>query len=261
MTVSENGVPVQGLTVTTEGAASGGKPGTVLLIDRSDSMHGASLQSAVQAARAFVAAHSSTEPIGIMYFAPSATVAAPVTTDTAVLDRALGSVPPTQPGTHIMDAASAALAQLRAAGTTEGTLVILSDGQDTGSTTTEAQLANQAAAQHVGIYTVGMQDASFVGTTLQSLAAESGGSYLPTSPAGVVSRLPARDCELLNGRNRLRHRASRFPTVDDRRAAPEHHHRGDRRRRRLGADAQARRGQCARGRVPPARRCCHGPRA
>jgi tight adherence protein B len=187
MTVTENGLPVTGLTVTTEGAASGGRPGTMLLIDRSDSMHGASLQSAINAARAFVAAHSSSEPVGIMYFAPTATVAAAPTTDTAALDRALATVPPTLPGTHIMDAASTALAQLRAAGATEGTLVILSDGQDTGSTTTEARLANQAAAQHVGIYTVGMQDQSFVGTTLQSLAAESGGSYLTTTPAGVVS--------------------------------------------------------------------------
>jgi tight adherence protein B len=186
MTVQENGQPVKDLTVTTAGAASGGIPGTVLLIDHSRSMSGAPLQSAVAAARAFVAAHNPNQPLGVIYFAQTPTVAAPVTRNQALLTQALAHVPTTAAGTHIMDAANAALAQLRAAGVTEGTLVLLSDGQDTGSSTTEAQLANAAQAAHVGIYTIGMQDPSFAGSTLQSLASEAGGSYLTTNPAGVV---------------------------------------------------------------------------
>jgi tight adherence protein B len=198
MTVNENGLPVKGLTVTVQGAASGGRPGTVLLIDHSRSMTGAPLDSAVAAARAFVASHSSTEPIGIIYFAQNQTVASPLTTDTAALQQALAHVPATHSGTHIMDASSAALAQLKAAGTTEGTLVILSDGQDTGSSTSEAQLANTAAAQHVGVYTIGMHDPTFDGTTLQSLAAESGGSYVATNPTSVVPLFQQLGAQLSN---------------------------------------------------------------
>jgi tight adherence protein B len=198
MTVNENGLPVNGLTVTVQGAASGGKPGTILLIDHSNSMSGAPLDSAVAAARAFVAAHSSAEPIGIMYLAQRPTIAVPLTTNKAALEQALAKVPATHSGTHIMDAASSAIAQLRAAGMTEGTLVILSDGQDTGSSTSEAQVANAAAAQHVGIYTIGMQDASFDGGTLQSLAAESGGSYLTTTPSGAAALFQQLGTQLSN---------------------------------------------------------------
>jgi len=198
ITVDENGQQVKGLTVTAQGAASGGVPGTMLLIDRSRSMAGAPLQSAVSAARAFVAEHSSTEPIGLIYFAQHPTIVSPPTTNTAALQQALATVPKTIAGTHIMDAASVALAQLRAAGTTEGTLLLMSDGQDTGSTASEAQVANQAQAQHVGVYTVGMQDPSFDGSTLQSLAAESGGSYLTTTPAGAVALYQRLGNELSN---------------------------------------------------------------
>ena len=76
---------------------------------------------------------------------------------------------------------------LHAAGVTDGAIMILSDGQDTGSKISESNLANLAQLDGVHIYTFGMQDPSFDGSTLQSLASESGGSYAPTSPTTVVA--------------------------------------------------------------------------
>ena len=187
VTVAENGTAVQGATVTPIGGSSGQKTGAVLLIDRSWSMNGAPDQAAVQAARAFVAERNPNEPVAIIYFAQTPIVAAPLTTDSQTLDKALASVPKRQSGTRIMDAAGRAISMLHAAGVTAGTIMILSDGQDTGSKISESNLSNLAQADNVHIYTFGMQDPSFDGSTLQSLASESGGTYTPTSPTAVVA--------------------------------------------------------------------------
>lgn len=187
VTVTENGTAVQGATVTPIGGSSGQKTGVVLLIDRSWSMNGAPDQSAIEAARAFVAERNPSEPVAVIYFAQTPIIAAPLTTNSSTLDNALASVPKRQSGTLIMDAAARAIGMLHAGGVTDGTIMILSDGQDTGSKVSESQLANLAQLDNVHIYTFGMQDPSFDGSTLQSLASESGGTYVPTSPTAVVA--------------------------------------------------------------------------
>jgi tight adherence protein B len=187
VSVTENGTPVQGATVTPIGGSTGQKTGAVLLIDRSWSMNGAPDQSAIAAARAFVAQRNPNEPVAVIFFAETPIVAAPLTTNAQTLDRALSSVPKRQSGTLIMDATHRAIGMLHAAGITDGTVVILSDGQDTGSKISESSLANLAQLDNVHIYTFGMQDPSFDGSTLQSLASESGGTYTPTNPTAVVA--------------------------------------------------------------------------
>ena len=75
---------------------------------------------------------------------------------------------------------------LHAAGVTDGTLMILSHGQDTGSKVSESHLANLATGLTCTSTRSGCRTRRLDGSTLQSLASESGGTYAPTSPTAVV---------------------------------------------------------------------------
>lgn len=182
VTVTESGRPVKDASINPLTGA-----GAVLMIDRSWSMNGASDNAAVEAARAFVAERNPAEPVGIIYFAQTPIVAAPLTTNTHVLDQALATPPQHQSGTLIMDSAAKALAMLTAAHVSNGSILLVSDGQDTGSKTSESTLASELQASGVHLFTFGMQDPSFDGSTLSSMATEASGTYVPTSPATVVA--------------------------------------------------------------------------
>jgi tight adherence protein B len=109
-----------------------------------------------------------------------------MTSNTAALESALATVPQTHPGTHIFDAAEAALQMIVRSHLTQGSIVLLSDGQDTGSRLSEATFTANARARGIAVYTVGAMDPSFTGSTLQSLATDSGGLYAPLNPNALV---------------------------------------------------------------------------
>jgi tight adherence protein B len=186
ISVKEDGQPVHGLSVEPASAIGQSHFGTVLVIDTSDSMSGAAEQSAIQAARAFIKARNPLQPVGIVLFDQTARVVAPMTTSNAKLDAALANVPALHSGTHLFDAVASATRLLAAANLTGGSVVVVSDGRDTGSHTSEQSVANTAAAQGVRVYTVGVQDSSFDGTTLRSLAAAASGIYTPVDSQALV---------------------------------------------------------------------------
>ena len=180
-------MPVTNLSVQPASAIGQSHFGTVLLVDTSDSMAGAPEQSAIQAMRTFILSRNPKQPVGIIFFNQTPTVVVPLTTDNAKLEAALATVPQTHVGTHIYDAVAQALNMLASANLTGGSIVLASDGRDTGSTVSEQTVASRAASQGVRFYTVGVQDSSFDGTTLQSLAAATGGIYTPVQSKALVA--------------------------------------------------------------------------
>jgi tight adherence protein B len=186
VSASENGVPVVGASVVPASTVGQSHFGTVLLIDRSNSMAGAAIQSAISAARTFVQVRNAKQPVGIIFFSQTPSVIVPLTANTATLENALATVPVTHSGTHIFDAAAAALRMLVRANLAAGSIVLLSDGQDTGSRISEGVFAANARSRGIAVYTVGVRDPSFTGTTLQSLAAESDGLYTPLTENALV---------------------------------------------------------------------------
>jgi tight adherence protein B len=66
---------------------------------------------------------------------------------------------------------------LQASKIDSGSIVLLSDGADTGSTATATAVTRAARAAHVKLFTIGLQDRHFNPSTLQSLAAQTGGEY------------------------------------------------------------------------------------
>jgi tight adherence protein B len=185
ISVTEGGAPVQGLSVKPASAIGQSHFGTVLLVDTSDSMAGAAEQSAITAMRTFVQTRNPQQPVGIVFFDQTPRVVVPMTTDNATLERALATVPQLHSGTHIYDAVGAALKMLAGANLTGGSIIVASDGRDTGSTVSRQAVAGQAASQGTRFYTVGVRDPSFDGTTLQGLAAATGGVYTPVTSSSL----------------------------------------------------------------------------
>ena len=101
----------------------------------------------------------------------------PLTTSATKISAALASTPRITTGTRIFDAVAQAEAMLTAAHISSGSIVVLSDGADTGSTNTLAHVAKAAVAANMRIYTIGLADKSYKPGTLKALAAAGHGEY------------------------------------------------------------------------------------
>ncbi|MCW3049864.1 MAG: hypothetical protein JWO74_4148 [Solirubrobacterales bacterium] len=179
--VRENGQDVAGLTVTPGGAAGATTFGTMLVIDTSLSMHGASIQQAMAAARQFAAHRPPQQRLGIVFFNRTPSLVLRPTTNAAQINSVLASTPTLSPGTRIYDAAAVALRELAKDHVSVGSLVLLSDGADTGSTVPTAAVAGLARKMRTRVFTVGLRSKSYDGTTLLGLANDTGGRYADTT--------------------------------------------------------------------------------
>src|SRR5258708_2126177 len=83
VSVTENGAPVQALTVTPASVVGESHFGTVLLIETSQSMQGSAIQAAMGAARSFAANRNPQQPLAVSMFGSDSTAALPFTTDPA----------------------------------------------------------------------------------------------------------------------------------------------------------------------------------
>ena len=181
--VTEDGKPVKNLSVLSSASAEG--IGTVLLIDASNSMKG-SIDSAMKAARAF-AARNPGQPLSIVFFNSKPTVALQMTTNRKALDAVLAKSPPLAEGTRINDALVAAVAQVRGSTLGAARVVLLTDGDDVGSTTSLDAALGQLNAQNIRVYTVGIESPDFTPDDLQELADKTGGTYAAaTSPEALT---------------------------------------------------------------------------
>jgi tight adherence protein B len=202
VSVTENGAPVSGLTVTSASAIGQHHFGTVLLIQTSTSMRGAAINTALAAARSFVAKRSSEQPLGIIEFDSAAHVALPLGTDQAAIERTLASPPHLASGMHIYNAVATGLQMLAQANVTAGSVIVLSDGALTGrlsekaSEQRKAHVISAAHAQNVRVYAIGVHDAAFQRSNLEQLAASSGGTYTEVDSARLGSFLRDLGAEL-----------------------------------------------------------------
>src|SRR4051794_20496226 len=133
-------------------------------------MTGDPIAQATAAARTLADHRNAEQSIGIVAFNHGAiTVLAP-TTKQAKIDAALANPPELARGTRIYDAVGAGLDMLRQSGISGGSLVVLSDGSDTGSRSNVDEVASAARAAGVRVYTVGLRSSAFDPGPLQQLA-------------------------------------------------------------------------------------------
>ncbi len=212
VSVTEDGKPVENLSVLSSASADG--IGTVLLIDASNSMKG-SIKSAMQAARAF-AARNPGQPLSVVFFNVKPTVSLPMTTNRKAIDTVLAKPPKLAEGTRINDALVAAVAQVRGSALGAARVVLLTDGDDVGSTTSLDSAIGQLTAEKIRVYTVGIASPDFTPDDLQKIADETGGTYAAaTSPQALTKIYDDLGFQLGN-EYRLRYRSTAQPdqTVD-----------------------------------------------
>jgi tight adherence protein B len=175
--VTENGGSVAEPKLVAASQASKKTFGVVLVLDTSYSMNGKPIAAALAAEKAFAAQRNPNEQLGVIEFNRQATPTLPLTTSTTKISAALAPTPKLGGGTHIFDAVAQAEAMLTAAHISSGSIVVLSDGADTGSTKTIDQVAKAARDANMRIYTIGLSDKTYKPGTLKALAAAGGGEY------------------------------------------------------------------------------------
>jgi tight adherence protein B len=176
--VTENGKPVPNLTVTSSTATSSKHFGVVLLIDASPRMR-RSIEAALAAARAFAAHRNPHHPLAALAFNNKTTTLAPLTYSQDTIQAALSRPPAFGNERHLYDAVSGAIALLRRGRGINGSVVVISDGSDTGSKATADDVVAQARTAGIRLYTAGIPDAAgYDGSSLQTLASGTAGEYL-----------------------------------------------------------------------------------
>jgi tight adherence protein B len=187
--VRENGQAVTGENVVPASNADPKQFGIVLVIDASDSMKGAPIASALQAAQLFVAHRTPTQQVAIVTFNKGSNVVQEFTTDTNDIVRVLAHRPELAYGTHIYDAVDESLSLLDDKGITAGSVVVLSDGADTGSEASKDEVVAAAKAGHVRVFTIGLRSKHFQPAALETLARSTGGDYSQASSAADLSQI------------------------------------------------------------------------
>jgi tight adherence protein B len=175
-TVRENGKPVLATRVLPASAVQGSF-GALLAIDASNSMHGAPIRGAVEAARAFAARRNVNQRLAVLTFNSSTNLLLPFTGSQTRIKDALAHSPRLARGTNLYDAVAQAVTAIQSEGLETGAVVLLSDGADTGSSLPLAEATKLAQSAHVRVFTVGLRSSSFRPVALQQLASSTGGSF------------------------------------------------------------------------------------
>jgi tight adherence protein B len=192
--VSENGSPVAGLQLQNLGRAKA----IVLAVDRSQSMRGAPLANAGEAARSFVAAKQGADEVSVVAFGSRAVALSPFSTAAQDGDGALGrlKVDSTR-GTALYDSVALA-AQLASANPLPGRVIILlSDGADNASRLTLTQAIAAAHAANAAVYTIGIEGEGFTSAPLEQLSSATGGQYYGASSTAALKAVYGTIAEVL----------------------------------------------------------------
>lgn len=203
--VFENGRAVRDASLV---PASQRRLAVVLLVDTSRSMRGRPIAGALAAARTFFDRRTPNEEVGVATFDRRTSVLLPLTDDPEKIQDALSGTPPLALGTHIYDGVARGLAMFRAARVPTGSIIVLSDGSDTGSRATAESVAATARASHVRIFTVGLRSRAFTPGPLRELARSAGGRYSEAGSAAELSGIYDELGAQLAGEYLLRYRSS-----------------------------------------------------
>jgi tight adherence protein B len=187
--VLENGHRVASLSVLPASAASARALGVVLVIDTSGSMRGAPIAGAMAAARAFASHRNSQQQLGVVTFNGTPTVLLQPTADPNAIQSALSTAPKLGRNTHIYDAVGTAIDLLGQAHIAGGSVVVLSDGSDTGSSLSVSALGARAKRAGVRIYSVGLRSGAFDPTALRSVASAGQGRYSEATSQTALGKI------------------------------------------------------------------------
>jgi tight adherence protein B len=181
-TVSEDGRPVSGLHVSdpNKGAEIG------LVLDASRSMQGAPLSRARAAAQTFVDSKRAIDEFTVLSFGNQVSAGIPLTADQTTLDASLREVTLSpKEGTSLYDALIDGVQALVDGGTSRRVLIVLTDGDDTSSKATEAQVIAAAHNADVSIYAIALKSPTFKPLALKAITSETGGALFQAASGDI----------------------------------------------------------------------------
>ena len=180
--VTVNGEQVDASAETVEGGKV--ERTTVLVLDASNSMQGEKLRAATSAIDAFLTAAPDDVQIGLVTFAGKVQQTIAPTTDHQSIVDELAQVQ-LKPGTKLYDAVAAGADLAGDEGARS--LLVLSDGADTGSTTTIDELSATASDAGVVVDVVALAQSSEQQATLDGLASAAGGQVISANAEALQS--------------------------------------------------------------------------
>lgn len=186
---------------------------TVLAIDTSGSMDGASLQAAKSAATEFVDAMQSPNRVAIVAFDTTARVVARFTDDDAVLNAAIAGL---EAGgeTAAYDSLVSATGLSDEAGTNVRAIVLLSDGGDTMSRTSLDDAVRRTRTAGIPVYAVSLPSYEADPEALRTIAAQTGGRQVAIEDIATLPALYRDIAEEIQGSYVVVYRSNRPRTKD-----------------------------------------------
>jgi tight adherence protein B len=199
----------------------------VVAVDTSGSMSGAPITAAIAAGQRLLDAVGRGDEVGLVEFSQTARVLAPLTSNVAGVRTALSSLS-TANGTALYDGVDRAAALTGDDPSARRVVIVLSDGDDTASHTTLAQLQSRLAGSGVQVDAVGLTaSGSYTASALRRLTTITGGTFAPArSVSDLEPIVTALAQSQLSGTYALDvtlpHSGSRDLLVSVRGAAPAH---------------------------------------
>jgi tight adherence protein B len=188
-TLLENGKPV-GLAGPPLNLGS--SKSVLLAIDRSQSMGGKPLATAKKAAKAFVDAKPAADEIAVVSFASAAGAPTPFSTSTTDADAALRAiVVDPHAGTKMYDDLLLGIEGLSHQYLAGRVVIVVTDGNETSSSSTLGDVVNAARRAHVSVYVVGIESRLAEPGALKALASRTGGHYYAAASPGYLHSIYA----------------------------------------------------------------------
>jgi tight adherence protein B len=179
--VVENGLAVDVGEVHLLG--EGDRVDAVLAIDVSNSMRGHPLNTALAAARTFLAGVPASMPLGVVTFSGEPAVLSSLAEDRESVERAVTSIgDSTSAGTALFDAVETAVAMFDTDSNVQHNLILVTDGRNTTGDADLARAVEAAEAADTHVFTIGLAGPATDEATLRTLASRTGGAYAAISP-------------------------------------------------------------------------------
>jgi VWFA-related protein len=160
----------------------------VLAVDNSQSMHGASLRSAIGIARRLVADKAPNDRAAIFAIGSKSVQLTPFTTSSKVLDAALHRIRlDTDYGTALYDGVARAAGALHTQHARDKVLLLVTDGQETTSNKPVGTAAAVAAQNQVAVYPIAVPNVTYQPGTLDTLARATRGAFFGASTRSASS--------------------------------------------------------------------------
>ena len=160
----------------------------VLAVDHSQSMHGASLRSAIAIARRLVADKAPNDRAAIFAIGSKSDQLTSFTTSPKILDAALQRIRlDAGYGTALYDGVARAARALHTQRGSDKVLLLVTDGQETTSNNPVGTAAAVAAQNQVAVYPIAVPNVTYRPGTLDTLARATRGAFFGASTRSVPS--------------------------------------------------------------------------